>query len=1120
MAFQDKLKPVAQGGFQNKLKPISTAKPTFDVPETSAARENRIAKFEAEQKTYDAEAGKGFFSRFGKALGNNLAPSEVGLGKTIANTLLQGSATNQSLQGSIADASTSQMQLLKQIRENEAKGMDTTKLKQLYNEQEAQMRETTGKARSLVQLPTNVQAAGQIGGTALDLLTAGSFSKASRALPTGRLGNLATSPVKTAVIAAGVPEVGVLAGQKAGGLFSLRGAGNIATGAGIGYASDVAAGAQGLRGEDREGAKAFIPGMSTLIGTTLPAISETGQTISNIRNPEPRIITKRGETLNTITKKYSKVDKAVKNAQDNGVDAIKVLSESNVLNGAVDDDGLLAADRALANFDEFMKPYEGEVRKVIQEEGRTVNISQLAGDAEEFIKNSRLPGAAKDQLRAALESDMRGFLIDGDMIPVETLHDTKIFRASHSNYADTGATAVSKEAARFFKEQVEKNVSSLKVKEYNNALSKYYSIRDVIESLNRTRVQGGRLGKYFSSVIGTGVGGMAGGPIGAIVGAEAGARIQGNMMGRALGGDIKKGLEASPELISASQRVTGKAAIPDVVIPPRVNKGIPDVVIGQSNKVGSRQINQATTMIPVTTAPKSAIKKSLPQTVVGGKSGKLEAFKAGKGSMEGGYITNPFLGKPKKNIASNQDVPSPKSTTKKADMEDDIVLENMARIKDIMDIEPDDAKRFVELRRKMQKGPLSEAELAEAAAIVERSQGKLPEVDMSKAKGATPQTTALLEEAKKYKSATETLRKKLNQYNREQDFLDDFVFLYTNKAPSGKTVAPVDFNEQDLVSWKDYVSDNTFTVRETIVPLNELDPKIAGGKKGMTPQEQIREQDWLGSAGSSDVFPAPTVTLKKDGTFLINDGNHRIAKFQEDNYDYVPVRLIDESGMINYVDELFETGKIEYIDDLPAFLKQANKPSGSSALLEEAKKYKSAEEFIAEKLAVNTNLVKRLKESSLRYPDKKYNNVKQGQYLYHGTGEGAFRRIREEGLKPAQAIGATGNDYGNLLFFGDTETQAMSYASRKSGGYEPRLLRVKVSNPDDFFPDMNVKAPGDFVSARQISPADVEVKVNGKWVNIQEYTDENFGVMPVKEKALSRTQLEEIWKQANNPSTK
>lgn len=591
--------------------PVVTG-PTFDVPQDPAkASQQRLQQAQSEQGAYDAEAKKGFLGRFGKALVKNIAPSEVGLGKTLAGIFFQGSKTDKGLQDSIATGEQTKVDLLKAIRENEAKGADTTRLKTAYNELEKTTAGTVKTARDLVQLPTNVQAAGQIGGTALDLLTAGTYSKAKTgAMSTGRLFSGSNPAIKTLATATGVPELGAIAGQKAGGLFSLRGAGNIAKGASIGYATDVAAGAQGLRGEDREGAKAFIPGLGTVLGAGIPALSEAGQTVKNIRNPEPRIMSKRAETLTTLGKKYAKVDKAIKAGERNGVDTIKILSETNLLNGAVDDDGLLAADRALANFDEFIAPFEGKVREAIQAEGRTVNISQIANDADQFLKDSRLPGAAKDQLRAALESDMRGFLLNGDQIPIESLHDTKIFRNSHSNYMDTGANKVSKEAARFFKEQVEKNVGSLDVANYNKELSKYYAVKDVIESLNKTRVQGGRLGKYFSSVIGTGVGGMAGGPIGAIVGAEAGSRIQGQMMSRALGGDVSQGLKPSLGLLNASRSVTGKNAIPDVVLPSKSPK-IPDVIMGnQSSKVGNRQISQATTMIPITNAiPKNPTPK-------------------------------------------------------------------------------------------------------------------------------------------------------------------------------------------------------------------------------------------------------------------------------------------------------------------------------------------------------------------------------------------------------------------------------------------------------------------------------------------------------------------------------
>lgn len=596
-----------------KKAPVQ-AGPTFALTADPAKEsQQRLQQAQSEQVGYDKEAKKGFLGRFGSALMKNIAPSEIGLGKSLAGILYQGSKADTQLQESIAQGEQGKVDLLKAIRENEQKGLDTTRLKTAYNEQEKTTTGTTKTARDLVQLPSTLKVAGQIGGTALDLLTAGTYSKTKTGMMgTGKLFSGSAPAVKTLATAVGAPELGNLAGQKAGGLFSLRGAGNIAKGAVPGYASDVALGLQGERGEERTGAAAFIPGLGTALGVGIPALSEAGQTVKNIRNPEPRIMSKRSETLTTLGKKYSKVDKAIKAGERNGVDTVKILSETNLLNGAVDDDGLLAADRALANFDEFIAPFEGKVREAIQKEGRAIDISQIATDADKFLKDSRLPGAAKDQLRVALESDLRGFLLDGDRVPVESLHDTKIFRNSHSNYTDTGATAVSKEAARFFKEQVEKNVGSLDVANYNKELSKYYAVKDVIESLNKTRVQGGRLGKYFSSVIGTGVGGMAGGPVGAIVGAEAGSRIQGQMMSRALGGNINQGLTPSSGLINASKNVIGKNAIPDLVLP-KSNKKIPDVIMGnQSSKVGNRQTSQATTIIPITNViPKNPTPKAV-----------------------------------------------------------------------------------------------------------------------------------------------------------------------------------------------------------------------------------------------------------------------------------------------------------------------------------------------------------------------------------------------------------------------------------------------------------------------------------------------------------------------------
>lgn len=612
--------------------PVVSNQPTFDVPvDPAKASANRLSQYQSEQGAYDKEAGKGFFSRFGKALIKNIAPSEVGLGKTISGILLQGSKTDKGLQESISTGQDTQVQLLKAIRENEAKGADTTRLKTAYNELEKTTAGTAKTARDLVQLPTNVQAAGQIGGTALDLLTAGTYSKAKTgAMGTGRLFSGSSPAVKTLATAAGAPELGNLATQKAGGLFSLRGAGNIAKGAGIGYATDVAAGAQGLRGEDREGAKAFIPGLGTALGAGIPALSEAGQTVKNIKYKglpftETRTMSKRNEAVTEIRSRYSKTEKAFAQAERRGVDIHKTLAETNLLNGAVDNNGLVKVDRALENFNEFISPYEGQVKEALAKEGKTVNLNNIVDDAVRFIDDSKLSDIQKRDLQRELASNLEAFKqFSGDNVPLTSVQDTKTFLGSRNNYLVPSKDIVDKEAARFFKELIEKNSTIMDVGGYNAELSKYYAIRDAIESLDKTRVLNGRAGKYFASVVGGMIGATSGNPIIALAGAEAGSQMRGAMMGNAFGGNLSKGLQVSDAMLNAQNPLaTGKAAIPNVVIP-KSKSLIGDLNLGgQSSKSsgkmsGSLKITQAPnpkTKATINTIPKNVTPKVAPTQV-------------------------------------------------------------------------------------------------------------------------------------------------------------------------------------------------------------------------------------------------------------------------------------------------------------------------------------------------------------------------------------------------------------------------------------------------------------------------------------------------------------------------
>jgi hypothetical protein len=617
MSFLDKARPVATTtpsgapSFVQKARPVSAPVQKdfrFDVQEPEQERKNRIKRYQqeaqqAEQESKKANSFLGILGNTVKNVGATLANSEVGLGKSIAKIIGAGDTTLTDTQ---AQSSDTEVALLKRINEKNARGEDTTRLKQAYNALKNGQGQVNDLVKEQFNLPTTGQVAGQIGGAALDVLTAGTYNKAARSAPSFSRFVQPSSKVATGAVASGLPELGQIARQTPGGLFTMKGAGNVAVGTGIGYASDVTQGLQGARGEDRTGAKAFIPGAGTAFGFALPAVAETAQSVKNVQSGQGTI-TKRRTALDDIEKRYSNVQKVFSAGDRKGVDVRGILSETNILNGAVDEDGLVSAGRALENFDELVAPYEGKIRDAIQKEGAKVRLADVATAMDDFVAKSNLESGAYQKLNNELLQDLKGLQAKyGDNIPVEALHDTKIFRGSASNYVDTGANVVNKEATRFFKEMVENNVRSLDVKDYNSKLSNLYTVRDAIEALDKKRVKGGRMGKYFSSVIGTGIGASSGNPLLAVLGAEIGARTQGKILGRAFGGQIDTPMSIPSELINmANKKVPAKDLIPPVVLPKKTNSNELNL---QSKSLGNLNISQRTTNAPT--------KRAIPKTVL------------------------------------------------------------------------------------------------------------------------------------------------------------------------------------------------------------------------------------------------------------------------------------------------------------------------------------------------------------------------------------------------------------------------------------------------------------------------------------------------------------------------
>lgn len=257
--------------------PTSPGAFRYDVPG------NKISVADAQKQADQAKQVSDSTGSFGGVLGNTVkgvgdlvTSSEQALGNTIG-----GIVNTNELSGKYADIATQNAKTLialqKQIKDHEAQGLDTTNLKKAYNSVQDHVDEAN-KSREEAMAGANKttgQVAGELGGTALDLLSAGTYGAASEGLKTGELAAKAPGAVPTVV--KGVEELA----KKPVGLFTKEGATKLAAGATLGYGQDVTQGLQGNRGEDRTGGAAFIPGLGTALGGGLPALSEGYKSIQN-----------------------------------------------------------------------------------------------------------------------------------------------------------------------------------------------------------------------------------------------------------------------------------------------------------------------------------------------------------------------------------------------------------------------------------------------------------------------------------------------------------------------------------------------------------------------------------------------------------------------------------------------------------------------------------------------------------------------------------------------------------------------------------------------------------------------------------------------------------------------
>lgn len=255
------------------------------------------------------------------------------------------------------------------------------------------------------------------------------------------------------------------------------------------------------------------------------------------------------------------------------------IAQSNVLEGAVDENGLIDTTEAVKVYRaKNIDGYEDVVKDILKNEAKTIDPRELRMDLRAGVLESGLEGATLLRALKGIDDHVRGLMVrsaDGKTIPLSAVHDAKIGEYRGINWQTKPATRTYKTTiARVYKEVIENN-SDADIKSINSELAKFYTDISRLEELNGKRVEGGRLGKYGAQVTGSVVGagaGMVGGAPGAFVGGIVGGELASALKGKAMAQTFKRGVKGvTPENAVLKQ---AKLKVPDkiVVAPKNITK--------------------------------------------------------------------------------------------------------------------------------------------------------------------------------------------------------------------------------------------------------------------------------------------------------------------------------------------------------------------------------------------------------------------------------------------------------------------------------------------------------------------------------------------------------------------
>lgn len=358
---------------------------------------------------------------------------------------------------------------------------------------------------------------------------------------------------------------------------------------------------------------------------------------------QAKLIKKTAGEIAAVENNYAKGRKAARYSKDAGAASRERVAKSAVLKDAVGTDGKIHTSQPRGAIDQYraahITPYESLVRDLLVKEGAKISAKEAEAYLLKTIRESRITGKELTTALRNVKKEVAGYQLRGDAqgrIPLEILHDAKIATTPKGAKFMTSpdVQVYNKTLGRGLKELVE-NYSKQKIKAINADLSNPYADLALLERLDGSLVQGGKLGKYTAQITGNIAGGIAGsafGPfgsaVGTVVGGEVSGALKGAAMSRAFSGVTESTLGRSPILEKAAM----EAKAPRLMLPEATSKfrseikSGPTIQLPAGEKPTSRalpsksgissetQLSQQSVTLPKSTTPALKAQPRTPQT--------------------------------------------------------------------------------------------------------------------------------------------------------------------------------------------------------------------------------------------------------------------------------------------------------------------------------------------------------------------------------------------------------------------------------------------------------------------------------------------------------------------------